>query len=78
MSEPPPPPSSTADPASEIAALYAQAFREFGVRALWNLRQHEHPTVDDALAITRALRTEGNMAARRLAEQIERLARADH
>lgn len=69
---------STTDRQREIALLYAQAFAEFGTRALWNLRQFENPTVEDALGITRALRIEGNMAARRLAERIERLARADH
>lgn len=61
----------------EIATLYDRAFREFGTMALWNIRQQEDPTVADALAITRALRTEGNMAARAMAEQIESLARAD-
>ena len=61
-----------------LAELYERAFSEFGVRALWNMQKHDHPTVEDALAITRALRTEGNMAARRLAEQIESLARANH
>ena len=39
--------------------------------ALWNVRRLEAPTRADALAITRALRVEGNLAARRLAEQIE-------
>ena len=77
MSDLPDVPPST-DRETRIAELYRQAFREFRARALWNLHQHEHPTVEDALAITRALRTEGNMAARRLAEQIERLAHADH
>ena len=72
------PPPPVLDREAQIAALYATAFRDFGARALWNLRQHEHPTIEDALAITRALRIEGDMAARRLAEQIERLARADH
>jgi hypothetical protein len=45
-------------------------------RALWNVREFEHPTVKQALAITRQLRTEGDMHARRLAEQIEEAARA--
>ncbi|MGH6816190.1 MAG: hypothetical protein ACREC6_10835 [Hyphomicrobiaceae bacterium] len=60
-----------------IATLYAQAFRAYGTRALWYLRRLEHPTREDALVIARALRIEGDMAARRLAEQIEKLARAD-
>lgn len=62
----------------ELIALYRQAFAEFGTRALWNLQQFENPTVEDALGITRALRIKGNMAARRLAERIEGLARAGH
>jgi hypothetical protein len=62
----------------ELAQLYLRAFREFGIHALWNLRPVERPTVADALAITRQLRAEGNMAARRLAEKIEKLARAAH
>lgn len=62
---------------SALVALYRQAFAEFGTRALWYLRQFEHPTVQDVLSIARPLRIEGNMDARRLAEKIERLARAD-
>ena len=68
----------TTDPATELTRLYFQAFREFGTMALWSMRPVENPTAEDALAITRALRTEGNMASRRLAEQIEKLARAAH
>ena len=60
----------------EIEALYRQAFREFGAIALWNLRPTETPTVADALAITRALRTHGTMDGRQLAERIEELCRA--
>ena len=62
----------------EIRVLYARAFEQFGVMALWNLRAVAQPSVQDALAITRQLRTEGNLAARSLAEAIEALARADH
>ena len=62
----------------QIRVLYARAFEQFGVMALWNLRAVERPSVQDALAITRQLRTEGNLAARSLAEEIEALARADH
>jgi hypothetical protein len=60
----------------EIVALYRRAFAEYGVRALWNIREFENPTVEDVLAITRQLRIEGDMNARRLAEQIEEAARA--
>jgi hypothetical protein len=63
---------------AEIERLYRLAFEEFGAVALWNLRRLEHPTPLDALAMTRQLRVEGNMAARRLAERIEKLCRADH
>ncbi len=62
---------------NEIARLYHQAFRDFGALALWNLREIDRPTPEEALAITRQLRTEGNMASRRLAETIERACRAD-
>jgi hypothetical protein len=60
-----------------LALLYARAFAEHGTRALWNIKQVERPTIAQALAITRQLRTEGNMNARRLAEEIEQAARAD-
>lgn len=71
-------PSMQTERLALLASLYARAFREFGAMALWNLRQFENPTVEQALGITRALRIEGNMDARRLAEEIERVARADH
>lgn len=67
----------TDDRATELDALYRQAFRESGVIALWNMRAAEKPTAADALAITGALRTHGRMAGRRLAERIEELCRAD-
>jgi hypothetical protein len=60
----------------DLAALYHRAFAEYGARALWNRRELEAPTPDDALVVARALRTEGNRAARRLAEQIEKACRA--
>jgi hypothetical protein len=60
----------------EIVGLYRRAFAEFGARALWNIREFEHPTMEEVLAITRQLRVEGDMSARRLAEQIEEAARA--
>lgn len=59
-----------------IETLYHIAFRDYGTHALWNLREFEHPTPEDALVITRSLRIEGNLNARRLAEQIEQACRA--
>jgi hypothetical protein len=61
----------------DVAELYRRAFTEFGTRALWNIKRLDNPTVAQILAITRQLRTEGDMNARRLAEQIERAARAN-
>ncbi len=63
---------------ARLRALYARAFEEFGARALWNMRRFEEPTPGDMLAMTRRLRIEGDLAARRLAEQIEKLIRASH
>jgi hypothetical protein len=60
----------------QIVGLYRRAFAEFGSRALWNIKQYDDPTPEQMLAITRQLRTEGDMSARRLAEQIEQAARA--
>ena len=57
--------------------LYVRAFAEYGSRALWNIRRFDAPTPEQIVAIVRQLRTEGDMGARRLAEQIERAARAD-
>jgi len=62
----------------DLASLYRRAFKDYGSRALWNMRPIEDPTPADALAITKALRTHGGMEGRRLAEQIERLCRAPH
>jgi len=61
---------------NHVVGLYHRAFAQFGARALWNIKQFDDPTVEQMLAITRQLRTEGDMNARRLAEQIERAARA--
>jgi hypothetical protein len=61
---------------AEIVGLYRRAFARFGVRALWNIRELEDPTVEQVLAITRQLRTEGDTDARRVAERIEEAARA--
>jgi hypothetical protein len=40
------------------------------------VRELEHPTAEEALVITRSLRVEGDLNARRLAEEIERVCRA--
>jgi len=61
---------------SDFESLYHRAFAEYRLRALWNVRELEHPTPEDALAMTRSLRVEGDLAARRLAEEIEQACRA--
>lgn len=61
---------------SEIEKLYRRAFAEHGPSALWSFRELAQPTAEDALAVARRLRIEGNMDARRLAEQIEQSCRA--
>lgn len=63
-------------PPRTLHEAYQRAFRDFGALALWNMRPLADPAPEDALVVARALRIEGNMAARRLAEDIERLARA--
>jgi hypothetical protein len=60
----------------DFATLYHRAFAEYGVIALWNLRELPDPTPQDAMTITRSLRIEGDLNAWRLAEQIERACRA--
>jgi hypothetical protein len=60
----------------DFASLYRRAFAEYGASALWSSRAVPDPTPDDALAITRTLRVEGDLKARRLAEQIEQACRA--
>jgi hypothetical protein len=60
----------------DIVHLYRQAFEEFGASALWSSTPAPEPTVADALAITYSLRVEGDLRARRLAEQIEQACRA--
>ena len=59
----------------DFAALYRRAFKDFGASALWSSRPVRNPTPDDALAITGSLRLEGDLRARRLAEQIEEACR---
>lgn len=65
----------TTEPA-DFRDLYRRAFEEFGVSALWSSKPMPDPTPEDALAITRSLRVEGDLNARRLAEQIEQACRA--
>jgi hypothetical protein len=60
----------------DYVVLYKQAFAEFGTHALWNLRALESPSNEDALVIARALRIEGDLVARRLAERIEQACHA--
>lgn len=60
----------------DFATLYRRAFRDFGASALWSSHPVPDPTPADALAITRSLRVEGDLLARRLAEQIEKACRA--
>jgi hypothetical protein len=60
----------------EFEDLYHRAFADFKLRALWNVRELQHPSPEEALTITRNLRVEGDLRARRLAEQIERACRA--
>jgi hypothetical protein len=63
---------------SDFVRLYHRAFERYGVQALWNLRMIETPTAEEALVIARALRIEGDMPARFLAEEIEQACRAAH
>jgi hypothetical protein len=69
--------NASSEPAGleDFASLYRQAFERFGISALWSSRPVANPTPADALAITRSLRVEGNLQARRLAEQIEQACR---
>ena len=60
----------------DFASLYRRAFANYGTVALWNMRQLEAPAPEDALVVARALRIEGNLRARRLAEEIEQACRA--
>ena len=62
----------------EIKAMYRAAFKEYGSRALWNVRELDDPNPEDALVVARYLRVEGNLAARRLAERIEKACHAAH
>jgi hypothetical protein len=64
--------------ADDFLSLYRSAFAQFGSRALWNARELEDPKPGDALVIARYLRIEGDLAARRLAERIEKACHAAH
>lgn len=66
-----------AQASSGMRELYVRAFAEFGASALWNLQQLAEPVPVDILAVARQLRIEGDLTARRLAEEMEQLARAD-
>jgi hypothetical protein len=68
--------SGQPDQLPEFVALYRRAFADYGAQALWNMRYFEKPTEEDALVVARALRVEGDMKARSLAEEIERVCRA--
>jgi hypothetical protein len=66
----------TSEPIPAFIHLYRRAFEEFGASALWSSRPVPDPSPADAMAITYSLRVEGDMQARRLAEQIEKACRA--
>jgi hypothetical protein len=65
-------------PSEDFVSLYRRAFKDYRARALWNVRELEEPRLEDALAVAEYLRLEGNLAARRLAEQIEKTCGAAH
>lgn len=60
---------------SALSRIGKRAFAKYRARALWNLENVDHPTPGEALVIARALRVEGDLSARRLAEEIERACR---
>jgi len=76
MSEQANPTTEEQEPQPEFVSLYRRAFADYRVQALWNMRFFEMPTEADALVVARALRVEGDMQARALAEQIEQVCRA--
>jgi len=61
---------------SDYVSLYNRAFEEYRAHALWHMRRFDEPTAEDALAVARTLRIEGDLSARRLAEQIEQACHA--
>ena len=50
--------------------FYDEAFERFGVVALWNCAPNPGATPDEARAIARTLRRQGNMSAWRLADRL--------
>lgn len=70
--------TDAAAPVANYRTLYARAFDEFGAMALWNTRRLDDPSPADALVVAKALRVDGNRAARYLAEAIEQASRAAH
>lgn len=64
-----------AEKLDQIRELCRRAFRDYEVKALWSLREPADPTPEQALVIARALRRNGDLPARRLAERIEELCR---
>ena len=62
----------------DYVALYNEAFDKYFALALWNKIRLDHPEPGHALVIARALRYEGNLEARRLAEAIESACRASN
>lgn len=61
---------------ADYVSLYREAFERYRAHALWHMRVLDEPAADDALAVARALRIEGDLAARRLAERIEQACHA--
>jgi hypothetical protein len=59
-----------------VLRLYERAFSEFSAIALWNIRRFEMPSLDQAAAIARPLRQQGDMRARHLADELEAAVRA--
>jgi len=53
-------------------ALYDEAFDRFGIIALWSCGRSDKPTRDEARSIASTLRRQGDMAAWRLADRLNR------
>lgn len=60
----------------DYVSLYKRAFTDYRAHALWYIRDLENPSREDAMVVARALRTNGDLPARRLAEQIEQACHA--
>lgn len=63
-------------PEEELATLYADAYRRYGVLCLWSKRPVERPGAGNARSVATCLRLEGDSEARRLALQLEEAADA--